>query len=115
MNTKYPVTNNTAMPIYVGALMIPPGETRHFNLDQLPPEHRPQAEVKAPEAPPDRLAEIADFKVDLILPLLADLNAEDLARLQLLETEGKARKTVLEAIAAEGLRRAQLETEGKPS
>lgn len=110
---KYPVTNTTGMPIYVGALMIPPGETRHFDLDQLPPEHRPAVEAPAPEAPPDRLAEIAEMKVDLILPILADLNAEDLARLQLLEVEGKARKTVLEAIAAEGLKRASVKSEGE--
>ena len=109
---KYPVTNTTAMPIYVGLLMIPPGETRHFDLDQLPPEHRPAPDVPEPEAPKDRLAEIAKMNAGSVVAILADLDAEDLARLQSLEAAGKARITVLEAIAAEGLKRAQDKTEG---
>ena len=100
------IENTSAMPIYVNGVMIQPGETRHFEDDQIPPEHRDAPAPVVEEAAPDHLAEIAGMKADIVLPILPDLSAEDLARLQLLEMEGKARKTVLEAIAAEGLKRA---------
>lgn len=112
---KYPVTNTTKMPIYVGALMIPPGETRHFDLEQLPPEHRPApaADDAEPAAPPDRLAEIAEMNVGIIIPLLPDLSDDDLARLQAIEQDGKNRKTVIEAMGAEILKRATAKADGK--
>lgn len=102
------IENPTQMPIFVAGMMIPPGETRLIEDDMLPPEHRQEAPIPEPEAPKDRIAEIADMKVDLILPILPDMSSEELARLQQLETEGKSRKTILEAIAAEVLKRAQL-------
>lgn len=105
------VTNDGDSPMYVGGQMIPPGETKVIEDGDAPPEFRAPAPPVEEEPAKDTLAEIAGFKADLILPLLADLSDEDLARLQGLESEGKARKTVLEGIAAEGLKRAQVKTD----
>jgi len=100
------IENTTLMPIFVAGVMIPSGETRHFEDDQIPPEHRDPA--PQPEAEPelDPIGELAARNAVTVIAALPDLASDDLARLQLLEFEGKARKTVLEAIAAEGLARA---------
>lgn len=101
------IENKTLMPIFVNGVMIPPGETRHFEDDQIPPEHRDEAPLPEPEVPVDPMAELAAKNAATVLSSLESLSADDLARLQLIEMEGKARKTVLEGIAAEGLKRAQ--------
>jgi hypothetical protein len=114
MNTKIPVSNNTAMPIYVGGLMIPPGETRHFEAHQVPAHLRPQPAEAAPEpAPADPLAELVKHKVADVAAALPDLSDEDLARvLELDAADGNARKGVAEAVAAEQLRRAAEQSGG---
>jgi len=101
------VENKTAMPIYVAGMMIPPGETRLIEDDMLPPEHRTEEPTKEPEAPKDPLVELAEGNVKSVLAAIGELSDEDLARLQVIEFEGKARKGVLEGIAEEGLKRAQ--------
>lgn len=103
---RVPIENKGQMPIYVAGAMIPPGETRLFEEEALPPEYRPAAAVVDEAVLIDPLAEVLLLSVDKVAKGLADLSAEELARLQLLEMEGKARKTLLEAIAEEGLRRA---------
>ena len=52
MSNKVSVPNNTAMPIYVGSIMIPAGETRVFNEDEVPAHLRPPAEAPVIETPP---------------------------------------------------------------
>lgn len=107
------IENKTQMPMFVAGMMIPPGETRLIEDDMLPPEHREKAPIPAPEIPADPLVELLEQNAKTVVAALDGISSEDLARLQLLETEGKARKTVLEAIAAEGLKRAQVRLEGK--
>lgn len=105
---KHPVTNQTAMPIYVAGLMIPPGETRHFDIEQIPPEFRPAPAVTAPQAeqlPPNPLADLAAHNAAEIIENLSDLSSDDLAALMKIEEDGRARKTVLAAISAEHLKR----------
>jgi hypothetical protein len=110
MTPKLPITNNGAMPIYVAGLMIPPGETRHFDADLVPLHLRPApVEPEAEEVPGDPLADLIEGTVKEIAAGLADLSDEDLSRLGEIE-QGKgdaARKGVLSAIAEETLKRAE--------
>lgn len=106
---KIPVTNTTAMPIYVGAAMIPAGETRHFDEQDVPAHLRPVAEPVAEAVPADPLLEILAGSVASIAAALADLNDTDLARLEQAEHDGKARKGVLVAMAEARLQRAAMD------
>ena len=114
MNEKIPVHNPGAMPIYVAGLMIPPGETRHFNLDQVPDHLRPAAAEPEPEAPGDPLAELIKGTVKEVSAAIPGLSDEDLSRLGDLEQGegGAARKGVLSAIAEEILKRADAKAPG---
>ncbi len=109
---KIPVNNDTAMPIYVAGQMIPPGETRHFDPDQVPPHLRPKAPEPEPEAPSDSLAELLDHSVKDIVAQIPALSDADLERLGDLEQAkgGEARKTLLGAIAEAQLDRADAKT-----
>lgn len=107
--SKIPVSNPTAMPIWVAGQMIPPGETRHFDAHHVPAEHRaaPAAPPPAEAPPPDPLEIIRAGSVKDIAAGLATLADDELQRLDALEQgSDKPRKGVLEAIAAERLRRA---------
>lgn len=105
---KIPVSNNTAMPIYVGAAMIPPGETRHFDEQDVPHHLRPAPVEAAPvAAPADPLAELLKGNVAAVVAALADLPDADVERLGELEQAGQARKGVLSAVAEELLVRAE--------
>lgn len=96
---RIPIHNNTAMPLYVGSNIVPPGETRDFPENQVPPHLRP-----APEPEP------VPFVVDSVLPSLLDGSVADvieqfaalsdaaIANLIELEEAGKARKTLLAAL-----------------
>ena len=102
-----PVTNNTAMPMYVGVHMIPAGETRHFPLDQVPEHLRPAApEPEAPQATADPVADLLEGSVADIVPQLDALTTEQLEALGEREQVGKARKTLLAEIAERLLKRA---------
>ena len=64
MNQKIPVTNSGAMPMYVAGLMIPPGETRHFDHDLVPLHLRPAiVEPEPDETQFDPLAELIEGTV----------------------------------------------------
>ena len=65
---KIGVENRTDSPMYVGGMMIPAGETRHFEPEALPAEYRPAPVVEdAPEAGPDALAVILEGSVREVL------------------------------------------------
>lgn len=104
---RVPIENTGLMPLYVAGVMIPPGETRHFDDDQLPPEFRqPSAEAEAPPAL-DPLLDILAMKVADVeagLPALSDM---ELDRLEMLEIESHNRKGVIAAVAEERLRRGE--------
>lgn len=135
MSNKVSVSNSTAMPIYVGSIMIPAGETRVFNEDEVPAHLRPPAEAPVVEPPAADETEgnaggeggeggaggeggvggddvdvkaLAAAKVADILPQLGALSGPHLYALQQIELArgAAARKTVLEAITAESLKRA---------
>lgn len=104
---KHPIHNPGSSPMYVAGVLIPPGETMHFDTEQLPPEHQPKAPEPVPEEVPDLVAEIHGMSAPNILKVLPDLSFEDLARLRGMEEAGKNRKTVIEGIAVIELKRAE--------
>lgn len=104
---RVPIENKGQMPIYVAGAMIPPGEIRLFEEDQLPPEFRAPAEVPVVEEV-DPLLVILALSVDKVANGLPDLADAELDRLEMLEAEGKARKGVIAAITEERLRRAEV-------
>lgn len=100
-------------PISVGAQYVMPGEVRTFPWHDVPPHLWPQAAEATPAAP-DPAAERRAFLAGLLaLPLremaekLPFPSLEDLAALEELEAAAPSpRKDLLEAIAAEKIRRA---------
>ncbi len=114
MNERIPVHNTTAMPIYVGATMIPAGETRHFDLADVPHHLRPQpaaAEVKAEEQT-DAIAELQKKSIKDVKAAVNGLSDEDLQRLIDLEgTAAKPRASLLEDLAAVQLDRAEFKAQ----
>lgn len=100
---KVSYTNETRNFQHVGGVTVPPGETRDVDPSLLPDY---QSEGAAPEAPPrDPLAEMMTGSVKVISAELVHLSDEDLARALQLEQEGLSRKSMLEAITVENLRR----------
>lgn len=96
---KIPVHNKGAMPIYVGAAMVLPGETRHFDEQDVPSHLRPKpAEEAKPEEPNDPLAELLLCNVKEVTAALAGLSTAEVERLGELEQTGQARKGVLSAV-----------------
>ena len=98
---KIPVTNPNAMPIYVSGLMIPPGETRHFDRAQVPPEFLPKIEEEeAPQDAGDPLTKLQEGSVKDISEALPGLSDEDLERLGEIEQQSaKPRSSLLGKIA----------------
>ena len=115
MEKRIDVTNNTAMPLYVGSNIVPPGETRDFPESQVP-MHLRTAEESPPEAeaPKDAVLELLDSSIPEIVAALADLSDEDLARLKAAEEAGKTRKGLMAALAEEELKRANERQSGDP-
>lgn len=101
---RIPYTNDKGHTVYVGPVSIRPGETRMVDPSMLNPE-APAAPAEEPQQP-NPLATLLAGNVTAVQAGLEALSAEELAALQALE-EGaaKPRKGVLEAIAAERLRR----------
>jgi hypothetical protein len=103
-------TNPTGNFQHVGAVTIPPYETRDVDETLLPGYVAPaEAETAASKADdsPDLLAELLGSSVRVITEELPGLSDEDLARVATIEEAGANRKGVHEALAAETLRRAQ--------
>ncbi len=109
MEKRIPIINTTAMPIYVGSNMVPPGETRDFPESQVPLHLRPQEEAApaAPEQPADLIADLLKLTVKEVVEAFDALSDEELDRIDELENaDGSPRKTLAAAIAEERLKRA---------
>lgn len=104
------ISNDTPNVMFVGGKMIPPGEGRDIDERDLPPEHREPAPEPEPEAPSldDELGVLLnEGTVKELTGLLPSLTIESLDRLAELERAREhPRKTLLEALADEALRRA---------
>lgn len=109
MEPRISITNETAMPLYVGSNMVPAGETRDFPESQVPPHLRPAAEpqVAPDETSADLVAELVAGTVKSAIEQIPALSLADLERLGELEQTGQARVTLLSAISDELLKRAQ--------
>jgi hypothetical protein len=108
---KIPVTNNGKTMMYVGSSIIPPGETRHFDENEVPPSLRPTppdlpTTPGLPLSGEEALAEQLLGTVADIAAALSDMALADIERLGELEQTGQARKGVLAAIAETLLKRA---------
>lgn len=104
---EIPVHNDGADIRWVGAVMIPPGETRLIPAHQVPAHLRPQAPPAPAPARSDPVLELLDGPVRDVLAALPGLDDDVLATLRQAEIDGKTRKSLLEGIAAEELRRAE--------
>lgn len=99
---KVPYTNNTTTAQYIGPLLIQPGDTRMVDDSFLPKE--PTAAT--PAEPTDPVLALLDANVATVTSSIAALSDADLDRLETAEQNGKTRKGVLEAIAAQKIDRA---------
>lgn len=115
------VHNPSAMLLYVGSEVVPPGETRDFPESQVPAHLRSAAAPTAPEPVADPLADLLNHPVKAIAAALAErsdlgvpvVSDEQLAALKAAEEAGKNRSTLLAAIAEETLRRANERAEAE--
>lgn len=110
---RIPVTNTGDTAIYAAGVLIPPGETRMVEALQL---MTTSAGTETPAAAPatDSVLDLLDHSVKDIIAALPEVSDEDLDTLETAEQDGKTRKGVLEALAAERIRRAQA-TETTPA
>lgn len=108
---KVPYTNDTGKYVHIGSVTIPPGETRDVDETTLP-DYKPESEKKS-DSPADPLADLLKKNVADVKAVLPSLSEEDLARIADLEQAGQARKSLVEAIGAETLRRAEQQAGGK--
>lgn len=111
---KIPVENKGDSPLYVGGQMVPAGETRHFEENEVPPEYKPAAEQPKPEEQADPLAEIL---AGTVKDILGDVENMELAGVQELlareQAAEKPRSTLIEGLSAEILRRQAAALDGQ--
>lgn len=105
---KIPVHNPSNRPMYVGASMVPAGETRHFEEHDVPHHLRPQP-IEAPvvaQVAPDAMGELSKEPAEKIIELVAALSSAELERLGDIEQAkgDQARRPVLNAIAEQVLK-----------
>lgn len=99
-----PVTNDGSTTRYVGSIAIQPGETREVPEHLVPAEA--SVEATADPTEDDAIAQILDHNVSTIIDMLPQFSGDELFRVELAETNGAARKSLLKAIAEERLTRA---------
>lgn len=105
-------TNETNKFLHIGSVTIPPNETREVD-ESLLPGQKPKAEEAKTPVPPDAIAELLKKKVADVVAALHELSDDDLTKAAEQEQAGQNRKSVVEAIAAEQLRRAQVKAAGE--
>lgn len=98
------VENTTRSPMYVGNTMIPPGEGKLVDV----PDEAPATPAAAPAGPSlvDLVAALLGRPIKAVLPDLPGLTHEALELAEAAELAGQKRKTLLDAISAERMRRA---------
>lgn len=110
MGLKY-VENTGRNVMFVGGKMIPPGEGREVDERLLPPELRDPAPATAAPVEPsmaELLQKLLKGNAKSVVAALPDLSADALAMVEQIEgSDGSSRKTVVEAVRAEQLKRAQ--------
>ncbi len=111
---KIPVSNKTAMPMYVHGHMIPAGETRHIDEEFVPLHLRPApAPAEPAPQPKDPIAELLAHTVKQITAALRDLPVEQLELARAAESAAETpRKSLLAALDEELLERATAPDKG---
>lgn len=109
MGKRY-VSNDTAGIIFVGGVMIPPGDGREVDELLLPPEDEAPAEPLPEPDPHANLRELLTGNVKAVAGALEGLSDESLALLASIEAEGMGRKGVFGAIDELRLQRAAAKT-----
>lgn len=104
------IENTGRSPMYVGNTMIPPGEGK---LVEVPDDSQPAPADTGGPSLAEEIGKLLDQSVAKIVEQLPELKHEALDLLEAQEQGGKTRKTLLEAVGAERLRRAaeQLEAD----
>lgn len=101
---KISYTNETRNFQHIGGVTIPPGETRDVDPSLLPDFKQ---EVATPELQlVDLIADLLKNNVKNISAELVNLSEQDLAHAASLEQDGQNRKSLIEAMMVENLRRA---------
>ncbi|WP_025916147.1 hypothetical protein [Herminiimonas sp. CN] len=106
-----PYTNTGENTAHIGGVTIPAGETRDVDPSLLP-GWTPEGERKE-DSPPDPIAEWLKGNVKEIGSALEKLSDDELHSAMYLEENGQARKSLLELMAAEKLRRASNPADGQ--
>lgn len=108
MKADVPVTNNTKMTLWVGPYMVAPGETKILPAHHVPEHLHLGVADDADEhlSDVDQVTYLLAANATVVVNDLHNLSDEELARAKALEVEGKARKSVLAAIAELELSRA---------
>ena len=109
MADKIAVTNNTASLWFVAGQMVPPGETRHFDAEQVPEHMRPVPDTPAVVEPaePDPVGELQAHSIKEIMEMVPALTVDELGQLRDREAAAMSpRSTLLAALDKEMLDRA---------
>lgn len=106
---KIPYTNDTDQPVYVGNLLVKPGQSRMVD-PELAPNHA--AKIAAGQATPagepeNPVLKLLDSSVKDVKAALPGLTDAQLDELEKGEADGKTRKGVLEAIGEQRVLRAR--------
>jgi hypothetical protein len=103
------ISNDTASPIFVAGRLIPAFDGRHFEDHELPPEHKPEAvEVLESTGPTlaEEIRELLEGTVKDVSAKLPGLTFEALDLILDIEPAGDNRTTLLQAVRAEKIARA---------
>lgn len=114
MGLQY-VENTGTDVMFVGGKLIPPGEGRHIEVATTAPELSDAAPAPAVEAGPSLAQLVADMlkgNVKSVVAQLPDLTGEALDLVVTIENaDSTPRKSLLDAVAAEQVRRANVRLE----
>jgi len=127
------IHNDTDRVMFVGSILIHPGQGREVDEEFLPPEAPPEAGTTSEEPPAGKTAEelaaeqaaaeaaqrIAELQAEVLaslMPKLPELGDDDLAALAEAESASDTpRKTLMERIGELQLERAQKRAGGAPT
>lgn len=103
-----PVENKGRTPLYVGDLIVNPGEIRLIDVSSLPPHLRPAPETPPLAPPEDPVVVLADKTLAEIRDAVSKFREEQLDALVKIEAaKEKPRAGVADAVTRERLRRAE--------
>lgn len=116
MPTKH-IENTTASPLFIGGKLIPPGEGRDIDVRLLPPEHREGHAPAVPSAAPNLVELVQALHAKPVKEIVAELPGLTQEAFDLLcqaeKEHAKPRASLLTALEAERIRRANAQLEAE--